>query len=52
MSFESNPLLDNSSDITVNRSALPSNWSPTDLRTGINIITEQMYRKGALAKTC
>lgn len=47
--FEKHPGRANASDITVGPAALPSGWSPTDLVTGISLVTERMYRRGALA---
>jgi UDP-glucose 4-epimerase len=48
ISFDSDPVHDNSSDITVSRAALPTSWAPTDLRTGINVVATDMFQYGAI----
>lgn len=45
LKFVTNPETDNSVDITVNSSILPTNWSTTDIRTGIRYVREMIVAK-------
>ncbi len=42
MRFHSTPETDNTTDITVNSSALPVSWTPTDVKSGIRHVQENI----------